>query len=248
MDIQFTLHDVCDQNHEGGWRLKLKPETAVHPQRIRPCDLHKLINPLNLRKACRIDGILSEILRHLSRRPLVQLTHLFNNCLWLSHFPKPWKRAKVITLPEPSKDPKFPQNLRSISFLSTTGKLFKEVILKIVQKYFQERGLLNASKFGFHAGHSTILQCMRLTDHVTLNFNNQMFLVIEKVFDTTWHSGLLYKLSKLEFSISFIMLIRSFLSQCKFSISVEGEMPESHEMQSGMPQGSFLSPTLYNIT
>jgi hypothetical protein len=28
------------------------------------------------------------------------------------------------TLPEPGKDPKFPQNLCSISLLSTTGKLF----------------------------------------------------------------------------------------------------------------------------
>jgi hypothetical protein len=85
-------------------------------------------------------------------------------------------------------------------------------------------------------------------DHVTINFNNQMFSVIEKVFDTTWHSGLLYKLPKLEFLISFIMLIRSFLSQCKFTILVEGKMSEPHEMQSGVPQGSLLSPTLYNIT
>jgi hypothetical protein len=34
-------------------------------------------------------------------------------------------------------------------------------------------------------------QCMRLTDHVTLNFNNKIstanvFLDIEKAFDTTW--------------------------------------------------------------
>jgi hypothetical protein len=31
-----------------------------------------------------------------------------------------------------------------------------------------------------------------------------VFLDIEKAFDTTWHSGLLYKLSKLEFSNSLI--------------------------------------------
>jgi hypothetical protein len=41
---------------------------------------------------------------------------------------------------------------------------------------------------------------MRLMDHVTLNFNNNMsmaavFLDIEKAFDTTWHFGMLYKLS-----------------------------------------------------
>jgi hypothetical protein len=96
---------------------------------------------------------------------------------------------------KPSKDPKFPQNLHPISLLSTLGKLFEKVILKIIQKHIDERGLLNASQFGFRARHSTALQCMKLTDHVTLNFNNQMsmaavFLDIEKAFDTTWHSGL----------------------------------------------------------
>jgi hypothetical protein len=81
-----------------------------------------------------------------------------------------------------------------------------------------ERNLLNASQFGFRARHSTTLQCMRLTGHVYLNFNNNMsmaavLLDIEEAFDTTWHSGLLYKLSELQFPISLIKLIASFLTE-----------------------------------
>jgi hypothetical protein len=91
-------------------------------------------------------------------------------------FPKFSKRAKVIMLRKPGGDPKFPQNLRPIILLSTTGKLFEKVILNVVQKNVEERSLLNASQFGIHARHSTTLQCMRLTDHVTLNFNNNMFI------------------------------------------------------------------------
>jgi retron-type reverse transcriptase len=74
-----------------------------------------------------------------------------------------------------------------------------------------------------------------------------VFFGIEKAFDTTWHSGLLYKLSKLEFSTSLFKLVSSFLSQRKFSVSVEGEMSTLREMQAGVPQGSLLSPTLYNM-
>jgi hypothetical protein len=172
LEIQFTPYDLCDENHE--WQVEARVQALLKavdnspPQRIRPCDLQKLINSLNLRKACKIDGIPSERLRHLPRRPLIHLTHLFNHCLRLSHFPKPWKEAKVITLPEPSKDPKFPKNLRSISLLSTTGKLFEKLILKMAQKHTEKRGLLNASQFGFCAYHSMTLQCMRLTDYVTL--------------------------------------------------------------------------------
>jgi retron-type reverse transcriptase len=74
-----------------------------------------------------------------------------------------------------------------------------------------------------------------------------VFLDIEKAFDTTWHSGLLYTLSKLEFSTSLIKLIGSSLSQRKFRVSVEGEMSTPRVMQTGVPQGSVLSPTLFNM-
>jgi hypothetical protein len=112
--------------------------------------------------------------RHLPRGPLL-----------LSHFPEYLKEAKVITLPKHGKDPTFPQNLRPISFLSTTGKLFEKILLKIVQRHIDERDLLDASQFGFRARHSTTLQYMRFTNHVTLNFNYNMstasvFLDIEK--------------------------------------------------------------------
>jgi hypothetical protein len=82
---------------------------------------------------------------------------------------------------------------------------------------------------------------MRFVDHVTLNFNNNnsmtaVFLDIEKAFDTTWQPGLLYKLSKFEFSASLIKLISSFLSQRIFGISVEDEKSTSKEIQGGVPK------------
>jgi hypothetical protein len=60
---------------------------------------------------------------------------------------------------------------------------------KMVQMHIEVRDLLNASQFGFRARHNTTLQCMRLTDSVTLIFNNNMptaeFLDIGKAFDKT---------------------------------------------------------------
>jgi hypothetical protein len=74
-----------------------------------------------------------------------------------------------------------------------------------------------------------------------------VFLDIKKVFDTTWHSALLCRLSKLEFSTSLIKLIDSFLSQRKFCVSVEGEISTPGEKQAGVLKGSVLSPTLFNM-
>jgi hypothetical protein len=166
--------------------------------------------------------------------------------------PIAWKEAKILTLPKPSEDSKFHKKLCPISLLSTTGKLFEKVIIKSLQRQIEYRSLLNASHFGFHACHSTTLQCTRPADHVTLIFNNKIsmapvFLNIEKAFDNTWHHGLLYKVSKLKFSTDLIELIGSFISERKFGVSVEGEMSSPRVMQAGMPQGAVLSPTLFNM-
>jgi hypothetical protein len=84
LETPFTLHD---ENNE--WRVKARFQALLEAvdnnpsERIRPCDSHKLINSLKLKKACGIYGIPNECLRHLPRRPLVHLTHLINNCIRL---------------------------------------------------------------------------------------------------------------------------------------------------------------------
>jgi len=158
----------------------------------------------------------------------------------------------VVALPKPGKGPKFPHNLRPISRLSTTGKLFQKITQKLIQGHLDVNNLLDANYFGFRARHSTTLQCMRLTDHVTLNFNNNIstaavFLDIEKAFDTIWHPGLLYILSKLLLSVDLLKLISSYLSHTKFRVLAEGEISTPRQIEVWVPQGSVLAPTLYSL-
>jgi hypothetical protein len=112
---RFTPHDLCEEDHKRQVEARVKDLKVVdiNPlERIKPSDVQKLINTLKLREACGSDGIPNECLRQLPRRPLVHLTNLFYSLL--SHFPKSWKDATIITLPKPGKDPKFPENLRPI--------------------------------------------------------------------------------------------------------------------------------------
>jgi len=105
------------------------------------------------------------------------------------------------------------------------GKLFEKFILKIVHRHVEENNPLNACQYGCGVYHSTTLQWMRLTGHVTLNFSNSVstatvFLGIEKAFDTTWHTGLLYELSKFHISSSLVKLMSLFLSYRKFRVRI----------------------------
>jgi hypothetical protein len=112
--------------------------------------------------------------------------------------------------------------------------------------------LLISSQFGYRARHSTTLQYIRLTDLVSLNFNNNMstaavFLDIKKAFDTTWHPILLYKLSEIQFPISLIKLIASFLINRTFKVSVEGELSSPRKLTAWVSQGSGHAPVLYSL-
>lgn len=158
--------------------------------------LKKLLNSLNLINACGIDGISST-----SRRTLFRITCLFNRRFRLSVFLRLWKNAKLITLPKPNKYPKNSSEFSPI-ILSTTGKLLKRCILKIIQRHIVTTNTLHAIQCICHARHITTVQCMLLTDHVTFSFNTNMstaavFLDIERLL--TYVAPILCKLLKLEF-------------------------------------------------
>jgi len=75
--------------------------------------------------------------------------------------------------------------------------------------------LLHASQFVLRGRHSKTFQCTRLTGHVilisvTVCLRLLLFLDIEKPFETTWHPGLLYKLS--QYSINIILPAEGTLS------------------------------------
>ena len=70
---------------------------------------------------------------------------------------------------------------------------------------------------------------------------------IEKAFDRVWHAGLIYKLYKLEFPFYLIKIINSFLKDRKFVVRVGTSISEEKSIPFGLPQGSSLSPSLYNL-
>jgi hypothetical protein len=99
LENQFTSHDQCDENHER--EMKTRDQdllTSVDDTPLgkeRPCDIHKLANSLKLRKACGLDGILNECLRHLPRRPLVHLQIYFITTTGCTIFESLRKKQKL---------------------------------------------------------------------------------------------------------------------------------------------------------
>jgi len=70
-------------------------------------------------------------------------------------------------------------------------------------------------------------------------------LDISKDFDRVWHKGILSKLPMFGLHHTLIKWISSFLSDRSIAIRVDGYFNNPHSINSGVPQGSVLSPVLF---
>ncbi|GBN39168.1 putative RNA-directed DNA polymerase from transposon X-element, partial [Araneus ventricosus] len=222
------------------------------PEMVSPQEVISLIKKLNPRKATGPDGVSNKALRMLTLNAVTHLTKIFNKCLALHHFPDSWKLAHVLMFPKPNQNHKLPGSYRPISLLSNIGKLFEKVLLKRLNDHCLKNSIIPAEQFGFRSGHSCTHQLLRVTNKIVDGFNAKMytggvFLDVRKAFDRMWHNGLIAKFIDFKFPDYLTIIIQKFLSNRKFQVRINQALSSVGNIHAGTPQGSALSPTLYNI-
>ncbi|MBJ5103566.1 hypothetical protein JGF61_23425, partial [Salmonella enterica subsp. enterica serovar Agona] len=74
-----------------------------------------------------------------------------------------------------------------------------------------------------------------------------IFLDIEKAFDKLWIKGLIAKCAAHDMPNWMILIIQDFLTERKFRVQVNHSFSDAKGIKTGVPQGSVLAPTLFNI-
>lgn len=186
------------------------------------------------------------------KKAIIFITYIFRACINLAYFPDRFKHAKVIAIPKPGKDPTSPNSYRPISLLSSLSKLLEKIVQTRIKEFMSLNNILPSVQFGFREGHSTNHQLLRVTNHIRRNCINgkstgMLTFDVEKAFDGVWHKGLLHKMFKLNFPLYLVKLVKSFLYNRSFLVAINDEKSNIFNIVAGVPQGSVLSPTLYNI-
>lgn len=74
-----------------------------------------------------------------------------------------------------------------------------------------------------------------------------VFLDIEKAYDSMWREGVLMKLHDAGVHGRMFYWIKDFLNHRTIQVRIEGIESEIVEVENGTPQGSVISPVLFNV-
>ena len=214
-----------------------------------PPEISKIIDGLDIHKSTGPYGIPIFLLKTFKMFFSHWLSKLVNACFEKGFFPDILKTAKVIPLHK--KDSKLHHlNYRPISLLSVFSKIYEKLIYSRIYAYLVKCDLIFSKQFGFRSGFSTNHAIISITEYIR-NLLDQgefvcgVFIDLEKAFDTVHHDILCDKLKYYGLRGKVNDLLKSYLSNRKQFVTINGFDSEVKDINCGVPQGSSLGPLLF---
>ena len=214
-------------------------------------ELLDLINLLDSSKSVGPNSIPIKLLKITGSSLSPYLASLVNNSSQTGIFPNKLKVAKVISLFKKGS-PELPSNYRPISLLPIFSKLFEKLMYKRLYRFLEVHNIFYSLQFGFQENRSTDHALISMTESIrnTLDckkFGCGIFIDLQKAFDTVNHQFLLSKLEHYGIRGCALDWFKSYLSQRKQYVSINGHNSDLLTVKCGVPQGSVLGPLLFLI-
>ncbi len=143
-----------------------------------------------------------------------------------------------------------PSNYCHIALLSCLSKASESILNQKIQKHFSTSDLLSNHQYGFRKGRPIGNHLTLLSDSwsSSLSCFGETFLValdISKAFDRVWHVFTFWTALFQVLSLSLCSFFSSFLSGHSISAVVDSHLSTPKPINSGVPHGSVISPTLF---
>lgn len=229
------------------------PQEIQTPPDITQREVEIAIERTAPRKAPGLDGIPNHILKTLKIQLSGHLTHLFRASLRQGYYPNHFKQSNTIVLRKEGKDDYTnPKAYRPIALLNTIGKIMEAVMARRINELVEQHLLLPQTHMGGRKMTSVETAVQLLTEKTHAAWKRKgrcvasiLSLDVQGAFDNVWHKRLIHNLRKRRIPDNIVKWTESMVNERVTYITLEGERSRPIRRNTGIPQGSPLSPILY---
>jgi hypothetical protein len=198
------------------------------------------------------DGIIINMIKKLPENALLYHLEILNKFYKENYFPRQWRKATIIPIPKPNKNHNNPNNYRPIALTSVICKTMERIINERLLDWLNMTKKLNTIQCGARKFRSTTDHLIRLETMIRHTFAHNehvisIFFDLEKAYDTTWKYGIMNDLHRKGFRGLLPKFIDEFLKDRTFNVKVGNILSDTFKQETGVPQGSVLSVTLFMI-
>jgi hypothetical protein len=190
-------------------------------------------------------------LKHLGPCCIEYLTQLFNLSVSCTDLPAIWKAAAIVPVLKPGKPAGDSTSYHPISLLCPAAKTLERLLLPLITPALSE----NETQHGFAPGHSCTSALLPIATKVAIGFNDakparrsaMCAVDISKAFDCINHTLLIDQISSSDLYSNLVRWLAAYLRGRTASCVYRSKKSASMILHTGVPQGSVLSPALFNF-
>lgn len=246
-DIEIIIGGLFPRNEP--IECVIKRADLPHFSEFEEEELHIAAAKLRKGKSNGPDGIPAEVIQILVKERPQATLRLMNRSLQCTEFPKTWKRAELRLIPKEghtAKDPKY----RPICLLSALGKLLEHLVGARLTTELQKAGGISVNQHAYQSKKSTLTALDSVLDFADKTVKRGpgwtpaiILLDVANAFNSASWNKILSRLQELKIPQYLQQMIRSYLTDR--ILTYDGH--KEHKLTSGVPQGSVLGPTLWNV-
>lgn len=210
-------------------------------------ELQLAYEKLKTGKAAGPDKILPDTIRKAVEVAPTVILKLLNQLLMSQRFPPQWKRARVVLIPKgKGENVESTSSYRPICVLDAMGKLYEILIRERLVAELDSKRAISDRQYGFRKGYCTTHALQWVTDAVERSNKKWCAFItldVKNAFNTARWSIIIKNLKNLEVSNYLINLMENYFC----GRTVETSEGFTSGVSAGVPQGSIIGPTLWNV-